>query len=293
MLLGGLVQGYTSGVFFQGFGAFFTPIAEQLGWSRGATALATSIQRAGQSVLSPFAGMAFDRFGPRWLIALGLFTIGVSFILMSRSQELWHFYGSVLLLTLGLSFGTFIVLVGTVSNWFIRKRSRAISVLMACTAVGGMAVPLLVLVIDTYGWRETMVGVGVGFWIIAVPAVALIRRRPEQYGLVPDGEESPSQARARGQQQEAGRQRSPREFQIPVRAALRTRFFWQLALGTSLGHMMTGTTILHIDAMQSFGISRGVAGLAVFGVAASSFAGRLRFGFLGDMMDKRVLMALA
>ena len=50
--------------------------------------------------------------------------------------------------------------------------------------------------------------------------------------------------------------------QIPVMAALKTRFFWQLAIGTSLGHLVSSTTLLHIDAMQTFGISRTTAGLA-------------------------------
>lgn len=285
-----MVQGYTSGVFWQGFGAFFTPIVDHFGWSRGVTAAAVSLQRTESGMISPFVGVALDKFGPRKLVAFGLATTGIGFMLMSQMHTLWQFYAVMMLLTVGMSFGTFITLVTTVNSWFVRQRSRAIAALMSCSAIGGMAIPLLVWFVDSIGWRGALFWVGVGFLIVGAPLIVLIRRRPEDYGLLPDGDPPPSEQKPG---QAGQRARFRREYEIPVRAAVRTRFFWQLAIATSLGHLLSATTLLHIDAIVSFGLSRTTAGLTVFGFATASLAGRAIFGFLGDFWDKRYLMAIA
>ena len=129
-----------------------------------------------------------DRFGPKRVMIFGVIVTGFGFILMSQMQTLWHFYASVLLLALGMSFGTFIVFVATVGNWFVRRRARAFSTLMTFSAVGAVVLPLLVWIIDSYGWRPALFGVGVGFWIIGIPVAFMMRRRPEDYGQLPDGD---------------------------------------------------------------------------------------------------------
>ena len=120
-------------------------------------------------------------------MAFGIITTGFGFIVMSQMQNLWHFYASIILLTLGMSFGTFIVFVVTVANWFIKKRARALGVLMSFSAVGGITLPILVGSIETFGWREVMFYIGVGFWIIGLPATFFMRKTPEEFGLSPDG----------------------------------------------------------------------------------------------------------
>jgi sugar phosphate permease len=283
---GGLVQGYASGVFWQGFGAFFTPIVETFGWSRGGTALALSFNRIESGGMSIAVGWMLDKYGPRKLMAVGLFITGLGFIGMSQMQSLWHFYIVMAVLTFGMSFGTFIPIVATVGNWFVKKRSRAIGLLMSASAIGGMMVPLLVWYVDAVGWRAAIFWVGVGFWIIGIPAIIMMTRQPEDKGMLPDGDPVV-------RKKDGGLQNPVIERRIPVMTALKTRFFWQLAIGTSLGHLVSSTTLLHIDAMQSFDISRTTASLAVFGFAVGSFVGRLVMGFIGDYVDKRYLLAIS
>ena len=129
-----------------------------------------------------------DRFGPKRVMIFGIVVTGFGFIGMSMMQTLWHFYAAVLLLALGMSFGTFIVFVATVGNWFVRRRARAFSTLMTFSAVGAVVLPLLVWSIDAYGWRPILFATGVGFWIIGLPVALMMRRRPEDYGQVPDGD---------------------------------------------------------------------------------------------------------
>ena len=53
-------QAYTSGAFWQGFGAFFDPIVAEFGWSRAITAGAVSLQRTESGMISPFVGFFIE-----------------------------------------------------------------------------------------------------------------------------------------------------------------------------------------------------------------------------------------
>jgi MFS family permease len=157
---------------------------------------------------------------------------------------------------------------------------------MSASAIGGMMVPLLVWYVDAVGWRTSIFWVGVGFWIIGIPAIIMMTRTPEDKGMLPDGDPVI--------RMKSGALQNPVvERRIPVMTALKTRFFWQLSIGTSLGHLVSSTTLLHIDAMQTFDVSRTTASLAVFGFAVGSFVGRLGMGFIGDYVDKRYLLAIS
>ncbi len=237
--------------------------------------------------MSIVVGLLLDKYGPRKLMAFGLFVTGLGFIGMSQMQNLWHFYVVMAVLTFGMSFGTFLPIVATVGNWFVRKRSRAIGVLMSASAIGAMAAPLLVWFVDSIGWRDALLSAGIGFWIVGIPAIVVMTRQPEDVGLLPDGDPVPKTTAA-GLQQPLNIER-----RVPIFTALKTRFFWQLAIGTSLGHLVSSTTLLHIDAMQTFEISRSNAAFAVFGFGVGSFIGRLGSGFIGDFVDKRYIMAIA
>ena len=158
---GSVSQAYTSGTFWQGFGAFFDPIVEQFGWSRASTAAAMSLQRTESGAISPFVGYFIDKFGPCNVMLFGTALTALGFILLSMIQSQWQFYAAFLVLTLGLSFGTFLVVTTTVANWFVAQRSRALSITMAGSGVGGVLVPLVVWLIATTDWRTGLVVIGI------------------------------------------------------------------------------------------------------------------------------------
>ena len=103
VVAGSISQGYTSGAFWQGFGAFFDAIVEQFGWSRAVTSAAVSIQRTESGMISPFVGWFIDRFGPRNVMLVGILATGVGFIFLSRINSLWQFYAAFAVITLGMS----------------------------------------------------------------------------------------------------------------------------------------------------------------------------------------------
>jgi MFS family permease len=208
-------------------------------------------------------------------------------------QNLWQFYLVIVLMTIGMSFGTFIVLVVTVGNWFVRRRARALGILMSTSAIGGFTIPLLNLSVESFGWRDVMLAVGIVFLMIGMPATMVMRRRPEDYGMRPDGD--PVEPDGTGAQQSATgrRSRQPKEASITARDSLKMRFFWQLAIASSLGQFVSASNLTHIDALKGFGISGTAAAFALAGVAVGDLIGRASIAVVGDRMNKRMLLAMA
>ena len=289
---GGVVQWYTSAVFWRGFQAFVPPILSTFGWSHGATAAAISLQRSESGMISPFVGALLDKYGPRKAMAFGVAVTGAGFIFMSQMQTLWHFYVAISLLTIGMSFGTFIVFVVTVANWFVRKRARALAVLMSFSAIGGLTLPLLVAGIDHFGWRDMLFYIGIGFWVIGFPATLVMRKRPEDHGLLPDGglDEEEIGVSADGTTHRRSR---VREHAITMRQAVKLRFFWQLAIVTSLGQLVSSTNLFHLSALIEYGMTPVLAGTAAGAVAIGDLSGRAGMAFLGDRYDKRMMLTIA
>ena len=287
---GGLVQWYTSAIFWRGFQAFVPPILSTFGWSHGATATAVSLPRSESGMISPFVGVLLDRYGPRKVMAFGVFVTGSGFVLMSQMQTLWHFYVTIALLTLGMSFGTYIVFVVTVANWFIEKRARALAILMTFSVVAGRTLPLLVASIEHFGWREMLMASGIGFWIIGFPATLVMKRRPEDYGLLPDGI---SDEGNQSQKSQNSRLQRVREHAITMRQAVKLRFFWQLAIVTSLGQLVSSTNLFHFAALLEYGLTTALAATAAGSVAIGDISGRAGMAFLGDKFDKRKLLTIA
>ncbi|MGY8881745.1 MAG: MFS transporter [Dehalococcoidia bacterium] len=285
---GGMVQWYASAIFWRGFQAFVPPILETFGWSRGVTGAAISLQRGESGMISPFVGVILDKYGPRKAMAFGILLTGGGFVYMSQMQSLWQFYIAIGLLTLGMSFGTFIVFVVTVANWFVRKRARALATLMSFSAIGGLTLPILVASIDTFGWREVMLACGIGFWLIGFPATLVMRKRPEDYGMVPDG--GPDESLVNGKANRAG---GIREQAITMRQAIKLRFFWQLAIVTSLGQLVSSTNLFHFAALLDYGMTAALAAAAAGAVAIGDLSGRAGIAVIGDRFDKRKMLTIA
>lgn len=288
------MQGYASAVFWRGFQAFVDPILGTFtGWSSSAFGAAVSIQRGESGLVSPFVGVMLNRYGPKRVMLFGTAVTGAGFIMMSEMNSLWQFYLSVLLLALGMSFGTFIVFVATVGNWFVRLRARALSTLMTFSALGAFALPLLVWAINVWGWRPVLFGIGVGFWILGAPIALLMRRRPEDYGMVPDGAGYDDDDLSGNERASSARRNMPRDISMTVREVLRLRVFWQLALATSLGQLVSSTNLYHLSALEEYGIGLWLAAFAAAAVAIGDILGRAGIGVIGDRFDKKILLTIS
>ena len=267
------------------------------------TSAAISLQRTESGMVSPFVGYFIDRFGPRKVMLAGFLVTGLGFILLGRINSLWQFYAAFTLITLGMSFGTWMVVMTGVANWFVALRTRALALTSAGSALGGLLVPVVIWLIATTDWRTALMVIGVGFWVVGIPAAMVMRRRPEDYGLLPDGrspdatDESGLEGAsldARGDESTATAPAHRRvEATFTVRQALVTRAFWQMALAMGFGQLVMSASIHQIPAISSFGFTRETAGLVMLAVSITSLMGRLGSGLLGDALDKRKVIAVA
>ncbi len=286
-----LIAYYTEATTYYGFGLFFNPIRGEFGWTAATTALAFSLSRLVAAVGAAPVGYFVYRFGPRALLLTGSVAVGLGFLLLSRIDSLLGFYASFLIVSAAFSFSMGpAVRTVTVVNWFIRKRGKALGLLAVGAGLTGTLAPLLAWLIQHHGWRGALVIVGVGTWIICLPLSVVVRHRPEKYGLLPDGDPAPLSASRQGREAT----QAPEVEGVHWRQALaNVRIFWVLGTSGLLSGVALGSVVLLlVPHLESLGVPRGQAALAITLLTVSSLAGRLGLGWLGDLVDRRYLLAL-
>ena len=285
-------QVFHGGFAMQGFGAFITPLEQTFGWSKGAISGARAVMQIEASLTGPIEGWLIDRFGPRIMMTIGMVILGLGMVMVSLVQSLWMFYLAFVVVALGTSIGGFLVMSTAINNWFRRKRTLALSIGQMGMGLGGIAlIPLLVFVMEVWGWRAAALSAGISIWIVGIPAARLMRDAPERYGLLPDGD-SP----ADGPQAEAGAHGRPimGGLDFTLGEAIRSPAFWTVGLAHGLSVMAITAAITHQFAHMEQGIllSRASAASVVVVLSATNMAGRLAGGILGDRYDKRHMSAL-
>lgn len=277
---------YVGGVVFYGFTAFFEPIREEFGWNYTQISFAASLRGLEMGFIAPFVGFFVDRFGSRKLIFYGIITVGLGLISLSFTQSLAMFYGSFLLVAFGAGGCTVVVTMSVVANWFHRKVGIALGVMASGVGASGFFVPLIVWLIDVYGWRTTLIALGLGMWVLGIPLCFVIRNRPEQYGYLPDGESSVNpipKLEIQG-----------REVEIGIKEALKTRSFLYLCTTEAIRMMAVAAVIIHVmPYLSSVGVPRATAGIVAGAIPLFSIIGRFGFGWLGDVFDKKYVMVWA
>ena len=277
---------YVGGVVFYGFTAFFEPIREEFGWSYTQISFAASLRGLEMGFIAPLVGFLVDRFGSRKLILYGTITVGLGLIFLSLTQSLAMFYGSFLLVAFGAGGCTVVVTMSAVANWFHKKVGIALGVMASGVGASGFFVPLIVWVIDIYGWRTTLIILGLGMWALGIPLSFVIRDRPEQYGYLPDGESSVEpipklEIQGRG-------------VAIGLKEALKRRSFLYLCAAEAIRMIAVAAVIIHVmPYLGSEGVPRATAGIVAGAIPLFSIIGRFGFGWLGDVFDKKYVMVWA
>ncbi len=175
------------------FSVFVRPIEDELGWSRTTITVAFTVGSLGGALLASVVGPIVDRYGARGVMSVTGLLVTVGLLAIAAMSEPWHFwvaYGVARTVSVaGVGLGTSVA----IANWFIRKRGRAIAMRAAGQRTGQAIVPLLILpVLLSLGWRESFVVLGVvAALFITIPSMMFIRRRPEDFGLRPDGDSAP------------------------------------------------------------------------------------------------------
>ncbi|MSQ40568.1 MAG: MFS transporter [Dehalococcoidia bacterium] len=281
---------YGWGTFFYGFSSFFNPIRNEFGWSAAATAFAASLRSMEMGIAAPVVGFLVDRVGPKILMVFGVVVVGLGFLAMSQIHSLPMYYASFLIISTGFSFASGPSSVAVV-NWFSRKRTMALAVLLSATLPAGFLTPLIPRLIEALDWRTALVVIGVGMWVFCLPLAALVRHRPEPYGIRPDGDPPLGAEESNGA---PGSRPSEEVEGMRWRQAIRHPSFWLIAVAGTMGGAAVGAVlVLLVPYLESVGVSsqQAAGGFAILGPV--SVVGRIGMGWLGDRMDKRYLLAFA
>jgi MFS family permease len=266
------------------FGVLVVPIHQDLGWSRATISGAFSAGLVVSGVLGLPVGRMVDRYGARLLMSAGSVLGAITLLLLSLITEVWELYllwAGCLGLAMALTFYSVSFVV--VTNWFRRRRGRALALL---TTVGGLSSPIYIpfagLLVARLGWRQALVVLAGTALVIALPIhAALVRRRPEDLGLLPDGDG--------GRAGEEPHPISGRE----VREAIRQGAFWTLMAVTALSTAAYSVLLAHVVAYL---IGRGYDPVLAAGflglTGLASLPGRVVFNLASDRFGAQPLLGL-
>jgi sugar phosphate permease len=291
-----LILSFTSMTGSYGLSLFYKRLIDYFGWSRTALAGAISLSRLETGFLAGVEGFLVDRFGARRMILVGITLSSIGMILLSRIESLFAFYiVFVILITFGRSLSSMVAIDTTVANWFIRRRGTAFGLLRTAVAVGAAGVIVVAWFIDQYGWRTSFVAIGIATFILGIPTALVIRHRPEQYGLLPDGDSQAHDVRkdSSGHGSQIDDPADNEDIGMPIMKALTSKPFWTLSFGFSIRIMVTSAATLHaIPLVEDLGYSQTTAAAILGSMGMVSIIGRLGGGLLNDYIGtKRVAVA--
>ena len=283
------MQFVESMLFLQSFGAYFAVLHDDLGWSKTELSGAAAMHQVEAAILGPLLGWFIDRFGPQWVIRVGVFVFGAGFLLLSNVDSLIAFYGAFIVTALGGSLCGFFPLSVALIQWFERHLARALSSMQIGKPLGGLALPVIAWAFAIWGWRATAFASGIILIAAVLPLSFVIRRRPEDIGEVVDGVQSRPLDPVSHPEKES--RETTRDF--TAREALRTPAFWLLSLGHGFAlFVVTGANthaIMHMK--EGLGYTIEQASFAIVLQTVGQLGGVGLGAWIGDRFDKRILSA--
>lgn len=186
----------------------------------------------------------------------------------------------------------------SISNWFIRLRGRAMGIAWLGPRLGAAVLPALAqYFILVQGWRFAWGALGIAVFLMSgLPSLIFLRRRPEDLGLLPDGDSVPIADKIAMVQ--AGRHTAEADDPMPdpiwTRGqAVRTSTFWWLTTITSLHPFINAGINFHLfPFMTDQGMSTVWAITIVSTIALSGAAGAISSGFLEERLGVKLLLTI-
>lgn len=270
------------------FSLLLPPIVDEYGWDRATVAGAFSFGFLLFAFASPLVGRAMDRWGPGIVVGLGVVMVALGNLLAPLSTTPLQFY-----LTLGLMVGAGANLTGYTGQglylplWFRKRRALAIS--LAFSGVGAGAIlllPWMQSVILADGWRAACQGMALVTILVVGPMTLLLRRRPEDLGLQPDGgTDGAAAGAARRDALIVDQAWAAQDWTL--RRAIRTARFWWLCLGFFGSLFIWYLVQVHqTKYLMEIGFDPATAAWALGFVSVIAIPGQIGFGALSDRIGR-------
>ena len=273
--LGALMGCVAVGTMFS-LAVFLDPLSTDTHWSRAGISSAMTLNFIVMGVSGFFWGVVSDRHGPRIVVMAGAVLLGLALVLASLAQSLIMFelaYGIIV----GIAASAFFApMIAAVTGWFETNRGLAVSLVSAGMGVAPLTIsPFARWLITAYDWRTAMFIIGVGAWVLLIPASFFVKSPPR--GVFAGG----------------APQAAPKPREGAVMQALRTPQFLVLGLTFFACCAAHSGPIFH---MVSYAIICGITPMAAVSIYSveglAGLGGRVLFGVLADRIGvKPVLVA--
>src|SRR5262245_12048247 len=255
---------------------FLGPMSGSTGWGRATISTAMTLDFLIMGCAGFMWGTVSDRFGPRIVVLAGAVLLGAGLLVASRATSPLAFQLGFGVLV-GIAAGAFFApMIATVTAWFHTQLALAVSLVSAGVGVAPMTIsPFAAWLISHYDWRTAMAVIGIGAWILLIPAALLVRRPPHPSAAQVAEESAPSADRSRSRLGSA--LRSP---QFLVLGA--TFFFCCAAHSGPIFHLVSYAISCGVPTMAAVSIYS-VEGLAGLG-------GRLLLGVAADRLGVKPVL---
>jgi sugar phosphate permease len=241
----GVGVGYN--LFLMTAGLFIIPMEQEWHVPRSALALAP-VAGSLSALLTPVAGVAIDRIGPRPLAILGLVALGLAYVAMAfLPSNLMLLYAMALVFALVTPFSNPMIFCRGMATWFRRHTGVAMGITMSGVSAGAtIALPLLAWIIAGHGWRAGYAALAGVVLLVGLPMILLwFHERPEA-----DGGRPPL---------------TPVDSWPLLRRLARDRRFWIINIAFGLAGIFIGG---FMNQLQPVLIGRGFSALSAAGIVS-------------------------
>jgi MFS family permease len=276
------------------FSLLFPPILDEYGWDRAAVAGVFSFGFFASALVAPFVGRMVDSKGPRLVVLTGVAVIVAGLSLATLAREVWHFYATLgVLVGIGgnlLGYGVQSVFL---PNWFVRRRGLAIGIAFSGVGIGSIVLlPWMQVLIATDGWRWACLALALITAVLLFPLNILLRRKPQDLGLYPDGDPAPLQTGARRTASNIV-DAAWASTTWTLKRAARTARFWWIALGYfCILYAWYAVQVHQTKYLIEIGVSPMHAAWALGIVSLAGIPGQIVFGHLSDRIGREWAWAI-
>jgi MFS family permease len=268
---------------YYAFGIFLRPMLIEFGWTRAMTSGAFSLSVVLHGLLGIVAGGMTDRFGPRVVMTLCGFLLGLGYLLMSQTSAIWQlylFYGVIIGTGMG---GAFVPLLSTVARSFIKRRSLMTGIVLTGIGIGSLlAPPFANWLVSIYAWRLSYAILGSMVFIIVIIGAQFLRLDLTQAKQLPDGENA-------GEEQEL--KLNSKIFSLSDAAS--TRQFWLVTgLFFCFGFCLFAVMVHLVPHLLELGISASSAARVLATVGGMSIIGNFLLGSAADRIGNRKIFII-
>ena len=276
-----VIMGVMWGAFYS-FGVFFNPLLKEFGWTRAMTSGAFSLSLVMLSSFVIVVGKLNDRFGPRIVISVSGFGLGIGYMLVSQVNATWQlylYYGIIIGVSMSAAF---VPMASTIARWFVKRRGMMTGIATSGLGAGTLIAPLIAnWLVSNYGWRFSYTSFGVGVLVITILMAQLLRRDPNIMGQVPYGAD------------DYGGNPSSQPTGVSFRQGVSIKQFWMLAFSVGCFAISLGTVMVHIVTHAiGLGISSANAASILAIIGGVGMASRVIMGSTCDRIGNKLTLAI-